>query len=141
MPGSPTLIRPQIGRNGRISQNFGVEKARCGHIHCVVPGGGPSLDGTRWVACRPGFFLPVRVLARLFRRLFLRELDNAFGAGMRRPAIPPEAIACSPPRTSPSVQNAAAPCGTLQSCHALATRSPVIRHDAVAGAYRDRNRS
>jgi hypothetical protein len=31
-------------------------------VHCVVPGGGPSLDGTRWVACRPGFFLPVRVL-------------------------------------------------------------------------------
>jgi transposase-like zinc-binding protein/putative transposase len=35
------------------------------HVHCVVPGGGPSLDGTRWVACRPGFFLPVRVLSRL----------------------------------------------------------------------------
>jgi hypothetical protein len=32
------------------------------HVHCVVPGGGPSLDGTRWVGCRPGFFLPVRVL-------------------------------------------------------------------------------
>ena len=44
------------------------------HVHCVVPGGGPSLDGTRWVACRPGFFLPVRVLSRLFRRLFLDEL-------------------------------------------------------------------
>ena len=54
------------------------------HIHCVVPGGGPSPDGTRWVACRPGFFLPVRVLARLFRRLFLRELENAFGAGKLR---------------------------------------------------------
>ena len=51
------------------------------HIHCVVPGGGPSLDGTRWVACRPGFFLPVRVLSRLFRRLFLQSLQNAFDAG------------------------------------------------------------
>jgi hypothetical protein len=51
------------------------------HAHCVVPGGGPSLDGTRWVACRPGFFLPVRVLSRLFRRLFLAELDAAFVAG------------------------------------------------------------
>ena len=51
------------------------------HVHCVVPGGGPSLDGTRWVACRPGFFLPVRVLSRLFRRLFLAELDAAFVAG------------------------------------------------------------
>jgi hypothetical protein len=51
------------------------------HVHCVVPGGGPSLDGTRWIACRPGFFLPVRVLSRLFRRLFLAELDAAFAAG------------------------------------------------------------
>jgi len=54
------------------------------HVHCVVAGGGPSLDGTRWVACRPGFFLPVRVLSRLFRRLFLRELENAFSAGKLR---------------------------------------------------------
>jgi hypothetical protein len=54
------------------------------HVHCVVPGGGPSLDGTRWVACRSGFFLPVRVLSRLFRRLFLQELENAFAAGKLR---------------------------------------------------------
>lgn len=51
------------------------------HVHCVVPGGGPSLDGTRWVACRPGFFLPVRVLSRVFRRLFLEQLQTAFEAG------------------------------------------------------------
>jgi hypothetical protein len=51
------------------------------HVHCVVPGGGPSLDGTRWIGCRPGFFLPVRVLSRLFRRLFLNELRIAFEAG------------------------------------------------------------
>ena len=48
------------------------------HLHCVVPGGGPSPDGTRWVECRPGFFLPVRVLSRLFRRLFLQQLQQAF---------------------------------------------------------------
>jgi hypothetical protein len=51
------------------------------HVHCVVPGGGPSSDGTRWIGCRPGFFLPVRVLSRLFRRLFLDELCTAFEAG------------------------------------------------------------
>ncbi len=51
------------------------------HVHCIVPGGGPSLDGTRWVACRPGFLLPVRVLSRLFRRLFLDELQAAYAAG------------------------------------------------------------
>ena len=51
------------------------------HLHCVVPGGGPSLDGTRWIACRPGFFLPIRVLSRLFRRLFLESLRAAFTTG------------------------------------------------------------
>jgi hypothetical protein len=47
------------------------------HLHCVVPGGGLSPDGDRWISCRPGFFLPVRVLSRLFRRLFL-ELDFVY---------------------------------------------------------------
>ena len=54
------------------------------HVHCVVPGGGLSLDGTRWIACRRGFFLPVRVLSRLFRRLFLRDLQKAFDTGHLR---------------------------------------------------------
>jgi hypothetical protein len=44
------------------------------HVHMIVPGGGISPDGKRWVSCRPGFFLPVRVLSRLFRRLFLEKL-------------------------------------------------------------------
>jgi hypothetical protein len=47
------------------------------HVHMIVPGGGISLDGSRWVSCRPGFFLPVRVLSRLFRRLFLERLTAA----------------------------------------------------------------
>jgi hypothetical protein len=50
------------------------------HLHCVIPGGGLSPDGTQWVACRPGFFLPVRVLSRLFRRLFLQRLQAAYDA-------------------------------------------------------------
>jgi len=54
------------------------------HVHCVVPGGGLSLDGTRWIACRRDFFLPVRVLSRLFRRLFLRDLQKAFDTGHLR---------------------------------------------------------
>ena len=54
------------------------------HLHCVVPGGGLSADGERWVSCRPGFFLPVRVLSRLFRRLFLAQLQGAFEAGQLR---------------------------------------------------------
>jgi hypothetical protein len=51
------------------------------HVHMIVPGGGLSLDGTSWVSCRPGFFLPVRVLSRLFRRLFLEKLIAAHAAG------------------------------------------------------------
>jgi ssDNA-binding Zn-finger/Zn-ribbon topoisomerase 1 len=51
------------------------------HVHMIVPGGGLSLDGTKWVVCRPGFFLPVRVLSRLFRRLFLDKLVAAHQAG------------------------------------------------------------
>ncbi len=51
------------------------------HVHGIVPGGGLSLDGERWVACKPSFFLSVRVLSRLFRRRFLEELSKAQAAG------------------------------------------------------------
>jgi Putative transposase len=51
------------------------------HLHCVVPGGGISPDGARWISCRTNFFLPVKVLSRLFRRLFLRYLQESFDAG------------------------------------------------------------
>ena len=51
------------------------------HLHCVVSGGGLSADGAQWIGCPAGFFLPVRVLSRLFRRLFLEGLIDAFEAG------------------------------------------------------------
>jgi len=51
------------------------------HLHCVVTGGGLSADGSQWISCRAGFFLPVGVLSRLFRRLFLENLLKAFDAG------------------------------------------------------------
>jgi hypothetical protein len=54
------------------------------HLHCVVPGGGISLDDSRWVSCRPGFFLPVRVLSRRFRNVYLRYLEKAYAAGKLR---------------------------------------------------------
>ena len=54
------------------------------HVHGIIPGGGLSPDGERWVACRPGFFLPVRVLSRLFRRRFLDALEKAYRAGQVR---------------------------------------------------------
>jgi hypothetical protein len=67
------------------------------HLHCVATGGGISLDGTRWISSKPGFFLPVRVLSSLFRRLFLEALEEAFRqdrlcfpgaiAALREPAV------------------------------------------------------
>src|SRR5260370_6530783 len=51
------------------------------HLHCVVPDAGISPDGTRWISCRSNFFLPVRVLSRLFRRLFLKYLKEACDSG------------------------------------------------------------
>jgi len=51
------------------------------HVHGIVPGGGLALDADRWISCKPGFFLPVRVLSRLFRRRFIEELSQAHGRG------------------------------------------------------------
>ena len=79
----PRHLGAQIGVTA-VLHTWGQALQHHPHIHCVVPGGGPSLDGTRWIACRPGFFLPVRVLSRLFRRLFLQNLQEAFEAGKLR---------------------------------------------------------
>ena len=76
----PKHLGAQLGVTA-VLHTWGQTLQHHPHVHCVVPGGGPSLDGTRWIACRPGFFLPVRVLSRLFRRLFLQGLENAFNAG------------------------------------------------------------
>ncbi|MBY3298893.1 transposase [Rhizobium laguerreae] len=54
------------------------------HVHCVVPSGGLSPAKSKWLACRPGFFLPVRVLSRVFQRLFLTALADAFAQGELR---------------------------------------------------------
>ena len=54
------------------------------HVHVIIPGGGLSADGKRWICCRPGFFLPVKVLSRLFRRLFLEGLVKLHSTGKLR---------------------------------------------------------
>ena len=79
----PRHLGARIGLTA-VLHTWGQTLTHHPHVHCIVPGGGPSLDGARWVACRPGFFLPVRVLARLFRRRFLRDLQNAHDAGRLR---------------------------------------------------------
>lgn len=74
------------GRVGMTSvlHTWGSALTHHPHIHMIVPGGGLSMDGTRWVACKPGFFLHVRVLSRLFRRLFLEGLAALHRAGQLR---------------------------------------------------------
>lgn len=76
----PKHLGAEIGLVG-VLHSWGQNLHYHPHIHCIVPGGGISLDGKHWIACRPGFFLPVRVLSRLFRRLFLEELQAAFNTG------------------------------------------------------------
>ena len=78
--GDPQHLGAEIGITA-VLHTWGQTLQHHPHVHCVVSGGGPSLDGARWIACRKGFFLPVRVLSRLFRRLFLAELYRAFDAG------------------------------------------------------------
>lgn len=75
----PTHLGARIGFFA-VLHSWGQNLMFHPHLHCVVPGGGPSPDGTRWVSCRANFFLPVRVLSRLFRRLFLESLGKAFDA-------------------------------------------------------------
>ncbi len=76
----PKHLGARIGLTA-VLHTWGSALTHHPHLHCVVPGGGISLDGERWISCRPGFFLPVRVLSRLFRRLFLEKLVAAHEAG------------------------------------------------------------
>jgi hypothetical protein len=76
----PKHLGAEIGFFG-VLHTWGQTLTLHPHLHIVVAGGGLSADGTRWIACRPKFFLPVKVLSRLFRRLFLEALERAFDAG------------------------------------------------------------
>ena len=76
----PKHLGARIGLTA-VLHSWGSALTHHPHVHIIVPGGGISLDGQRWVSCRPGFFLPVRVLSRLFRRLFLEKLVAAHDAG------------------------------------------------------------
>ncbi len=76
----PRHLGARIGLTA-VLHTWGSALTHHPHVHCVVPGGGISPDGESWINCRPGFFLPVRVLSRLFRRLFLERLSDAHKAG------------------------------------------------------------
>jgi hypothetical protein len=77
----PKHLGAQIGVT-LVLHTWGSALTHHPHVHGIVPGGGLSKEGKRWIACKPGFFLPVRVLSRLFRRRFLEELERAHRAGL-----------------------------------------------------------
>jgi hypothetical protein len=79
----PKHLGARTGFTG-VLHTWGSALTHHPHTHWIIPGGGISLDGKRWVSCRPRFFLPVRVLSRLFRRLFLEKLRAAHQAGRLR---------------------------------------------------------
>ena len=76
----PKHLGADIGFLG-VLHTWGQNLLHHPHVHCVVPGGGLSPDRSRWVSCLPGFFLPVRVLSRVFRGKFLAHLRKAFQQG------------------------------------------------------------
>ena len=76
----PKHLGARIGLTA-VLHTWGSALTHHPHVHIIVPGGGPSPDGSRWVACKRDFFLPVRVLSRLFRRLFLDGLAALHAAG------------------------------------------------------------
>ena len=76
----PKHLGARIGLTA-VLHTWGSALTHHPHAHVIVPGGGLSPDGSRWIACKPGFFLPVRVLSRLFRRLFLDGLAALHAAG------------------------------------------------------------
>jgi len=76
----PKRLGVKIGFTS-VLHTWGSTMTHHPHVHMIVPGGGISLDGTRWIGCRPKYLLPVKVLSRLFRRLMLEMLFAAHGAG------------------------------------------------------------
>lgn len=76
----PRHLGARVGMTS-VLHTWGSAMTHHPHVHAIVPGGGLSSDGTRWIACRSGFFLPVKVLSRLFRRLFLEGLVKLHKAG------------------------------------------------------------
>jgi len=76
----PKHLGAKIGITA-VLHTWGSAMTHHPHVHMIVPGGGLSLDGSRWIACKPSFFLPVLVLSKLFRRLMLEKLAAAHEAG------------------------------------------------------------
>ncbi len=130
----PKHLGARIGLTA-VLHTWGSALTHHPHVHVIVPGGGLSPDGSRWIACKPGFFLPVRVLSRLFRRLFLEGL----AAPATRPAASPSSVTSPrsptrPPSTPPSRRCAARNGWSTPSARSPARRlcSPICRATPIA---------
>ena len=131
----PKHLGARIGITS-VLHTWGSAMTHHPHVHMIVPGGGISPDGERWVSCRPGFFLPVRVLSRLFRRLFLEKLVAAHQAGrlsffgdtpispMRKPSRPIWRRCARPNGSSTPSGRSADPRRCWPICRATPTASP-----------------
>ena len=136
----PRHLGAQLGMT-MVLHTWGQTLQHHPHVHCVVPGGGLSLDGTRWVACRPGFFLPVRVLSRLFRRLFLQELEDAFGpascsSSPISPILPnrrPSHVACANSGASTGWSTPSHRSAAPSRCWPISPATPIASPSPTAG--------
>ncbi len=125
----PRHLGARVGMTS-VLHTWGSALTHRPHIHMIVPGGGLSPDGSRWIAFRPGFFLPVRVLSRLFRRLFLEGLATLHKAGELRffgdlaGLADPAAFSAylAPPRTAEWVVYAKPPFGGTEAVLAYLSR-------------------
>jgi Putative transposase/Transposase zinc-binding domain len=78
--GDPKHLGAEIGFTA-VLHTWGQTLTHHPHVHCIVPGGGLSADGNKWIPCKPGYFLPERVLSRIFRGVFLKKLLAAYQSG------------------------------------------------------------
>jgi hypothetical protein len=117
----PNHLGAEIGFLG-VLHTWGQNLLHHPHIHFLVPGGSIAPDGESWIACRPAFFLPVRVLSRMLRGLFLRYLEKAFAAGEL--SFFPSTGTCTSPRHSGVIWRRS---GTPNGWSTPSGRSPV-RH-------------
>jgi hypothetical protein len=137
----PRHLGARIGLTA-VLHTWGSALTHHPHVHIVVPGGGLAPDGSRWIACRPGFFLPVRVLSRLFRRLFLDRLADAHRAGRlafyggHAELADPAAFAAilAPLRRSEWVVYAKRPFAGPEAVLAYLSRSPTGSRSRTAGS-------
>jgi hypothetical protein len=124
----PKHLGARIGITA-VLHSWGSAMTHHPHVHMIVPGGGIALDGERWVSCRPGFLLRVRVLSRLFRRLFLAKLAEAHAAGRLKVFGDHAGLAAPRPKAASSASDdadAAAPNDWRPPCPCCGGRMIII---------------